>query len=326
MKNVFLVIALLMAAAVNALADGKVVTVLSDGAMVEIEATASKGIAEIALPAGVKVNSLRIKPLGSAAIQRVDVLKSRQEGKALKEFEALLEQKNRLEDRLQALATREEVFKAAAKSQSAKAPRKTKANPEPLQSIRQGTEFAIAQLEAVYTARRKTEQDIRRLDAGIAASKKGRQAGELVARVHVTPKNGRIKLRCVLERLAWTPSYDLRLSGDGNARLTFMGHLPATFDGYLLQVSQGSLADGSATHAKTLMAASAGLLAEYRLATREEQFGTGVRSSFSFVLTNSGNGQLPAGEAALYRNGEYWGKFRFEGLSSGRSRRIASGG
>lgn len=326
MNHAWIVIALLITATGNALADSKAITLFSDGAMVEIEATASKGIAEIALSAGMIENSLRIKPLGNAAIQRVDVLTPRQEGRRARELDTLYEQKSRLEDRLLALTTREEIFKAAAKSQSGKAPRKTKANPEPMQSIRQGTEFAIAQLEAVYTARRKTEQEIRRLDASIAASKKGGQGGEVVARVSVTPKNGRIKLRYGLERPAWTPSYDLRLNGDGYARLTLMGRLPATFDGYLLQVSPGTLADGSATQARPAAAGSAGRLAEYRLLTREEQFGAGMRSSYSFVLTNSGNPHLPAGEAALYRNGEYWGKFRFEGLSSGRSRKVVSGG
>ena len=72
---------------------------------------------------------------------------------------------------LQALATREEIFKSAAKSQGGKAPRKSKANPDPMQAIRQGTEFAIAQLEAVYTSRRRTEQEIRRIDSRIAAAK-----------------------------------------------------------------------------------------------------------------------------------------------------------
>jgi hypothetical protein len=66
-------------------------------------------------------------------------------GKGEKELDTLLEQRNRLGDRLQALETREEIFKSATKSQSGKAPRKTRANPDPMLTIRQGTEFAIAQ-------------------------------------------------------------------------------------------------------------------------------------------------------------------------------------
>ena len=326
MNYLCLVIILLIATTGNALANSSVITYFSDGAMVEIEATANKGIADIPLLAGMMENSLRIKPLGSAAIQKVDIQASRHEGRLAKELDSLYEQKSRLEDRLLALTTREEIFKAAARSQSGKAPRKTKANPEPMLSIRQGTEFAIAQLEAVYTARRKTEADIRRLDARIAMSKKERQGGELVARVSVTPKNGRVKLHYGLERPAWTPRYDLRLNGAGNARLTLFARLPATFDGYLLQASPGTLADGFATDAQPVIAGSTGRLNEYHLPTSEEQFGTGVRSSFSFVLTNTGISHLPAGEATLYRNGEYWGNLRFEGISSGRSRRIVSGG
>ncbi len=322
MRYMFMVITLLITTTGIALADSKAVTLLYDGALVEIEATANKGITEIALAAGMIENSLRIKPLGNAAIQRVEILTARQEGRRAKELDSLYEQKNRLEDRLLALTTREEIFKAAAKSQSGKAPRKTKANPEPMQSIRQGTEFAIAQLEAVYTARRKTEADMRRLDAVIAAAKKGGQGGELVARVAITPRNGRIKVRYGLEKVAWTPSYDLRLNGNGNAQLVLMGQLPAAFDGWLLRISPATLADSSAAQA---VPAVAGRLAEYRLPTSEEQFGTGVRPSFSFVLTNTANYHLPAGDTALYRNGEYWGKFRFEGISSGRSRKIASG-
>ncbi len=59
-----------------------------------------------------------------------------------------------LGDRLKALNAREAIFKSAAKSQSGKAPRKSKTNTEPLTAVRQGTEFAIAQLENVYHARR----------------------------------------------------------------------------------------------------------------------------------------------------------------------------
>src|SRR5690242_16773397 len=171
MNKIIASIALLVITAGTALADSRVVTFYSDGALVELETAATKGVAEIRLPPGMMAESLRIKPLNNAVIQRVDILASRLEGKGTKDLDALLEQKNRLEDRLQALATREEIFKSAAKSQSGKAPRKTKTNPEPMQSIRQGTDFAIAQLEAVYTARRKTELEIRRCDARIASLK-----------------------------------------------------------------------------------------------------------------------------------------------------------
>lgn len=327
MNYVLIMITMLIATAGSAYtADNKVITCFSDGALVEVEATANKGIAEIALLSGMVDNSLRIKPLGNAAIQRVDILTSAPEHRRAKELDTLYEQKSRLEDRLLALNKREEIFKSAAKSQSGKAPRKTKTNLDPMQSIRQGTDFAIAQLESVYTARRKTEAEIRRLDASIALSKKGGQGGGQVARVSVTPKNGRIKVRYGLERLAWTPRYDLRLNGDGNAIITLMGQLPTAIEGYLFKASPGNLAANYDNQVRSVADGAVGRLAEYRLPTLEEQFGSGLRSAFSFVITNSGGYNLPSGEATLYRKGEYWGKFRFEGLSSSSSRRFVSGG
>jgi len=86
----------------------------------------------------------------AARVERVELLPCQVPERRQKELDALIEQKNRLEDRMKALDTREDIFAAAAKSQSSKAPRKTKANPDPLASVRQGTDFAIAQLEAVY--------------------------------------------------------------------------------------------------------------------------------------------------------------------------------
>jgi hypothetical protein len=130
-------------------------------------------------------------------------------GKAETGLDALLEQRSRLGDRLRALATREEIFKSAAKSQSGKAPRKTKTNPDPMQAIRQGTEFAIAQLEAVYTSRRRTELEIRRIDGRIAAAKVSGRGPENIVRIHVAPVRGRITARYAVAGLAWTPRYDI---------------------------------------------------------------------------------------------------------------------
>lgn len=323
MKRCMTMIAVLLATAATCRADARSVTFFSDGALVEVEATANRGIAEIALPGGMLEESLRIRPLANAVIQRVEILPARQEGKGARELELLLEQKSRLEDRLRALATREEIFKAAAKSQSAKAPRKTKANPEPMQAIRQGTDFAIAQLEAVYTARRRAEQEVRRLGARIAAAGKGRR--ERVARVAVAPKNGRVAARYALPGEGWLPGYDLRLENSGRARLTLYAGLPAGFAGYLLQASPATLAEGAGAHSLPVAAGSPARVAEYLLPSAGESFGDGLRPSFSCLLTNSTDLHLPAGEAALYVKGEYRGRFRFEGISSGRSRRVASG-
>jgi hypothetical protein len=326
MNCIAITIVLLLATATTCLADSpRTVTFYSDGALVEMELTAVKGRADIRLPGGMLEESLRIRPLGTAVIQRVDILSPRREGKGERELEQLREQQQRLNDRLQALETREEIFKAAAKSQSAKAPRKTKTNPDPMQSIRQGTDFAIAQLEAVYTARRRTEQEIRRLDARIAVLQKGSQGEATVVRVAIRPTNGRVRVHYAMERQGWVPHYDLRLGGNGDALVTLYGQLPSTFAGYLLRASPAGLAGMATAPAYPVSGGALARLGEYRLPVRDAHFGEGVRSIFSFEMTNPTPAHLPGGEASLFRSGEFWGRFRFEGISSGRSRKVSSG-
>lgn len=322
--NCFFSLALLLVSAATALADTRSVTFYSDGALVEIETSAAKGTADIPLPRGVLDDSLRIKPLGGAVIRSVDIQPSRREGKAEKELDSLLERKNRLEDRLQALATREDIFKSAAKSQSGKAPRKTKSNPDPLHSIRQGTDFAIAQLEAVYTARRKTSAEIHALDARIAELRSAGAGAETVARVAVAPKNGRLRIRYALAGSGWTPRYDLRLKNTGSASLTLYGLPPGSFGSYLQRVANGTLDNGGSAGSVPVAAGSPTRLGEYILTAEEERSGSGVAGSFSALLTNPSGVNLPAGEASLFRADEYIGRLRFEGISSGRSRRVST--
>ncbi|QEM69122.1 hypothetical protein FO488_13755 [Geobacter sp. FeAm09] len=318
-------IILLLTTAASAGAGGKSVTFFSDGAVVELTGAAVKGVVEIPLPAGMLEGTLRIRPENGTGIQRVDTVPLRRDTSGAKELDALVEQRNRLEDRLRALAMREEIFKSAAKSQSGKAPRKTKSNPDPMQSIRQGTDFAIAQLETVYTARRRAELEIRRIDARIAAVRKGGTGGERVARVTVSPRNGRITARFALGRTGWTPCYDIRSTTGGSALVTLYGQVPAFSAGYQIRVSPTSLAGAGAGRGGVLPAAGQRIrLAEYRMATEAEYFGAGPLPSFDFTLRNATGADLPAGEAALYRAGEYWGTVRFAGISSGRSARITS--
>lgn len=324
MRHVVYPLFLVMFMTTNALADARSITCFSDGAIVEIEATATRGVVEIPLQSGMLDNSLRIRPLGAALVRRVQILPARRDAAGERELDALLERKNRLEDRLQALSTREEIFKAAVKSQSSKAPRKTKSNPDPMLSIRQGTDFAIAQLEAVNTARRRTVQEMRRLEGRIAEVRRGGTSGETVARVELSPANGRVRARYAREGISWTPRYDIRMNDDGRALLTLYGQLPTTFAGYLLRAAPGAMGDAASSPASPAPAGSLARLAEFTLPAQEVSFGNGLRASFSALLTNTAPNHLPAGEASLYRNGEYLGRLCFSGISSGRSRRISS--
>jgi hypothetical protein len=302
------------------------VTFYSDGAIIDTDAAATKGTLEISLPAATIKDSLRIKPAKGTTILRVEILTGATDtSKGEKELNALLEQRNRLGDRMQALATREEVFRSAAKSQSGKAPRKTKSNPDPMQTIRQGTDFAIAQLEAVYSARRKTEQEIRRLDSRISAAKKNSGGPETIARVHLSPPRGKVAVRYAVAGHSWTPRYDIHLDDSHTAHLQLSGLFSEAFSGYLLQAAPAQLAEHETIPAFTVPTGPFSRLAEYRLPVSEVRFGKAVQSSFSFSIQNPEQVYLPGGEACLYKNGEYVGRFRFEGISSGRTRTVSVG-
>ena len=320
------VVCLVMTTVFSTYAQARSVTFYSDGAMVEMELAASKSVVEIALPAGMIEGSLRIKPDSGTTIQRVDIIPS-QTGKdtAEKDMDALIEQKSRLNDRLQALATREAIFTSAAKSQSGKAPRKSKANPDPMQSIRQGTEFAIAQLEAVYTSRRKTEQEIKRLEGRIAAAKGGKRGTETIARVLIVPARGKVAVKYALSQQGWVPRYDIHLNGDGVAAIQLSGQLPAAFSGFLLKASPAQLSESSTAAVVPAQSGSVARLAGFRLPVTEEVFKSGVQTSFSCMLNNTAATDLPTGEASIYRKGEYLGSFKFEGISAGRVKKISMG-
>ena len=307
-------------------AQGKSITYYTDGALVELEARAVKGILEVPLLPGLLDRTLRVKPIRGATIVSVDILRIESgNSKTEKELEALIEQKNRLGDRLQALTVREEIFTAAAKSQSGKAPRRTKTNPDPMQSIRQGTEFAIAQLEAVYTARRKTELDIKRLDSKIASARKNHRGTGPTARIAVSPATGTAVIRYAIAAQPWTPHYDIHLNGDSHARIVLSGQFPTDYPGYRIQVSPGSVADSTAAKTVTTLPGSRAAVGNYLLGANNVIFGTGLLTTYSFDLFNREKDHLPAGEANIYHKGEFFGTVRFEGISSGRSRKVSLG-
>ncbi|OGU23075.1 MAG: hypothetical protein A2X85_14360 [Geobacteraceae bacterium GWF2_54_21] len=319
------IIACLLAysALANVAQAGNSITFYRDGAIIEREASALKGVAEVPLEPGLLEGTLKVVPAVGSVILGVEINAARQDGKSSRELEALIEQRQRLEDRLQALATREEIFKAAAKSQSGKSPRKTKANPDPMQTIRQGTDFAIAQLEAVYTTRRKTTQEIKKVENRIAVLKRGGKSGGTV-RISVSPPRGRLTVRYATAETGWQPWYDLHLNGSGVARLQLSAKMTANHGGYRQLVSAASLMD--ATTAATFPVQSGNTkMAEFQLPITEENFDGGIYNRFSGRLGNTGTEYLPPGEAGLFRSGTYLGRFRFEGLSSGRNRLISSG-
>ncbi|MEI6702299.1 MAG: hypothetical protein WCL71_02025 [Deltaproteobacteria bacterium] len=315
---------LILLSAVSASAGGST-TCFSDGTIFVREADAIKGVVEVPLTSGLIDGTLKVDPAVGTTIVNVDITQVKLDSRSDKELVALTEQRQRLEDRLLALDTREEIFKSAAKSQSGKAPRKTKANPDPMQTIRQGTDFAIAQLETVYTTRRKTEQEIKKIDARIAVARKSARSGESSARITVTPARGRVTIRYATSERAWLPHYDMHLAGDGFARFQFSARTVVNFGGYLQRISPGSLAESTTASTFPVTQGGSATLASYRFPLSEEHHVEGIYNNFSGRLTNTSTQHLPPGETVLYKNGAYLGRFRFEGLSSGRSRVISMG-
>jgi hypothetical protein len=316
-------LSLLVVSAASVSAESRA-TFYRDGTVLQQEAGAVKGVIDIPLAADLLEQTLSIVPARGTSIISVETRVSETRSTSDKELEALTEQRRRMEDRLQALETREAIFTSAAKSQSGKAPRKTKTNPDPMQAIRQGTDFAIAQLEAVYTARRKTTQEINKIDTRLAAVKKSSHAGERSIRITVTPPRGTVTLRYATAERGWQPQYNLRLAGDGTARLQLIARVTGSGHGHQVRVSSGTLAE-SAT-AETVPAQSTGtVLANYLLPITDERSAEGIFNHFSGVITNSSLHYLPPGDSGLFKNGTYLGKIRFEGLSSGRSRVISLG-
>lgn len=319
----FLLTCLCFFAAATAASAANSITLYRDGALYQQDAVAVKGTVDIPLAAGVIEQTLAMIPAAGTTILNVETEQYRSSGKADKTVEALTEQRRRLEDRLRALETREAIFTAAAKSQSGKAPRKTKANPEPLKSIRQGTDFAIAQLESVYAARRTTQEELKKIDARLAA-KKGNRTAESFIRVTVTPARGKVTLRYATSERGWLPQYRLSRRDDGAAELQLSARITANRPGFQTSVSTATLAESGI--AATFAAHSANsVLTSYRLPLTDEQFSDGIFKHFSATITNSTPQYLPAGDSTLFRNGTYLGKFSFESISSGRSRVVSVG-
>lgn len=312
-----------LVATASAQAAPKELTIFSDGALAELETVARKGVAEVALPLPIREGTLRVKPLDGGTIGRVELLPYRVPDKLQKELDSLSEQKHRLEDRLKALDTREGIFAAAAKSQSSKAPRKTKTNPDPLASVRQGTEFAIAQLEAVFTARRRAEQELKRVEARLTQLKNAALGGPTV-RIAVVPSTARLKVAAVLANLGWKPRYELRLNGAATARLTLLAETGPLPDGFSCKVAPAGLASGQPSQTFALPPGTLPRLSEWQLPVEQERVVSGPLPAFNVTVRNNAGTTLPAGEVTVYSKEEFLGRSNLPQTAAGSSAPILS--
>jgi hypothetical protein len=318
----FLVLLLL---AGQAGATDRSVTYYLDAAIIKGEASAVKGYLELSLPAGVRPGSLRIKPLGVGRIIRVELTPTRAGHRLEQELALLGKRKEILRDRLKALDTREEIFLAAAKSQSGKAPRKSKTNPEPMTTIRQGTEFAIAQLEEVYRARRNTGRELAGVEERVAKLRSEGNIGGQVVRVLLENRTGKVAFSYLMPELNWSPTYDFRLSGETDAEVAMYAQLPTMEGRGAVAVVPFTMAEAPADADPLPVSGGLGRVNSFKLPLDKAQFHPLLLSSLVFTVRNQSKLRLPAGEAACYWQGEYIGKVRFDGALPGESRELIVG-
>ncbi|HWH69446.1 MAG TPA: DUF4140 domain-containing protein [Candidatus Sulfotelmatobacter sp.] len=291
----------IVAVAGPAAAAQKSVTLYLDGARVEQEARAVDGYLELPLPDAAIPGSLRVKPVGRGDVIRVEVVPAEQGRRKAREIARLEERKSELQDKLQALSLREEIFSSAVKLQSGKAPRKSKTNPDPLISLQQGTDFALSQLDAVIRDQRSCRLNLDAVDRKLAAAKKG----SAVARIWLSGR--RAKVSYDTGEVRWTPCYDLRWGGSADGELLLHARLPGREKGVLYQVSQGTVAEGVIPRP---VRGDFPVLAKYPLLLQSGgQTGQPPRS-FSFRAVEAA---LPPGDAAAFWRGEYLGSGRFSG-------------
>jgi hypothetical protein len=299
------------------------ITFYLDGARVEHEITTARETLEVFLPPAVINDSLRVKPLDGCKIDNVMVAPAKPDPKLAKELARLVEKKETLDDRLKALDAREAIFKAAAKSQSGKAPRKTKTNPEPLSSVKQGTEYAISQLEEVYRARRKTENEKHSVDARLSALKSEGNVGGSVVKVRLTRRGGQVMVSYLRSDLRWAPAYDFRLDKAGEVDVIQRAFLPKTEKGSIVAVVPALISEKEAE--VSVPSGNFPQVTAFTSPIEREQFSSVPLSSLTFSFRNLAKGKLPAGEASCYRRGEYLGKTAFGGAFPGEVKEIAVG-
>ena len=310
---------------ISAHAGTKSLTCYLDGGRVSQEVTVRRGFAEVTLPHDLVSGSLRVRPLAGAVITRVQTVPAKVDPKAEKALTALDERKDALGDRLKALETREEIFTAAAKSQSAKAPRKSKSNPEPVTAIRQGTDLALARLEEVYRARRAAEKELKALEVKRAELAKKANVGGSIARIWLQGRDGTVMVEYLVAGGAWKPAYDFRLDGSPTAAVTLRAMLPEMEPGTTVTVVAARLsAPDSAGTVPLPAAGNYAAVATFNLPVVAAAPVTDLLP-LTFTVTGAADRSLPTGDGTCFWKGEYFGTVLFTGLAPGGTLELVCG-
>lgn len=279
----------------------KSVTFYLDGARVEQELVARRQYLELPLPDNVIPGSLRVMPVKKGRVLRVEVGVHPDPQRA-REIPRLEERRQELRARLQALSAREEIFTAAAKTQSGKAPRMSKLNPEPLVSLQQGTDFALSRLDTVYRSKQKVQAALEKVEWELARAGKGTQR----ARIWFSGKKARVSYLVSGEH--WSPCYDFRWSGrDAKGELLVHARLPQPEKGVRYLVSSGKVVEGAPGRP---VQGDFPTISRHSLLLRTATKREALPVSFTFDAVEPA---LPPGEAAVYWAGEYLGTAPFAG-------------
>jgi hypothetical protein len=308
---------------VSANAAGKSVTLYLDGARVESEITINDECAEVLLPDAIYEGSLRIKPLNGCKIEHVEVTPAKCNPTHAKVIAKLMDRRDTLGDRLKALDAREAIFKSAAKAQSGKAPRKSKSNIEPLTAVRQGTEFAIAQLENVYHARRMTESELKSVEARLAVLQK--EVNGSLVKVCLAGEKGRVLVSYLRKDLKWFPAYDFRLDKTGEVSIIMRAVLPNLGKESKVFVVSAPLTEAASEGAMPVIAESLPKVASFIFPVDKEKRSSTPQSNLLFSFRNLSERNLPSGEASCFMNGEYLGKTAFSGSLPGEVKEMVFG-
>ena len=309
----------------SAQAGTKSLTCYLDGGRVSQEVAVRRGLAEVTLPRDLISGSLRVRPLAGAVITRVQTVPVKVDPKAEKVLTALDERKDALGDRLKALDAREEIFTAAAKSQSAKAPRKSKTNPEPVAAIRQGTDLALARLEEVYRSRRATEKELKALEVKRSDLAKKANVGGSIARIWIQGRDGAVAVEYLVAGGSWKPVYDFRLDGSPTVAVTLRAILPEVEVGTTVAVVTARLSAPEAAGAVSLpTVGDYASVATFTLPVVVAAPVTDV-SPLTFTITGVAARSLPPGDGTCFWKGEYFGTVVFTGLASAGTLELACG-
>ncbi len=280
-----------------------------DGGLLTREIIVSKGYVEAPLPAGMIPGTLRVKSGNGAVIIRVQSVPVKVTAKTDRALALLDERRDLLGDRLKSLQTREEIFTAAARSQSAKAPRKSKANPEPVAAIRQGTDLALARLEEVYRLRRGAEKELKVVALKRADLLRRANVGGTLARIWLRGgegKSGSVTVEYVVGDAAWKPAYDLRLDGTDKAILTLRALLPEIESGTSVAVVATTLSSPGTSALLLPVADDYAIVAAYTLPVIALATVSPI-SPLSLIITNSSLSPLPSGDVSCFWKEEYRG-------------------